>query len=482
MTSGHSGLPGQRHKLLARQIRRHFGHPEQVPPDLEPFLDTIEEAYAQTDEDRALLEHSLETVSRELANRLQRMESAIGEREAVKRAYAQLEATQEQLRQAQKMEAIGRLAGGIAHDFNNLLTVISGNVELMAETAALPDGHDALLHEVAAAAQRAARLTSHLLAFSRKQTLQTSIFDLSETVTDLQPILRRAVGPVAQLSVECAPAFVRADRTQLDQVLLNLVINARDAIDGNGQITVTCGVSTRDAACEVAHGDVLPAGRYATLTVRDNGSGIPEGIRDRIFEPFFTTKAQGEGTGLGLSMVYGLVRQLGGWVALESRLGSGTTVEIHLPLEAAEAVIAPLPARARRDVRTREPLVLVVDDEDGVRRLIATILTRHGFRVVEACNGLEALMMLQPDTMSVDLVVSDVIMPELDGRELSRRLQQGGPDVPVLFVSGYSHEEMADLGGAFEDGTTLLAKPFSASQLLDSVSALLRERGDPQPV
>ncbi|MDQ8167495.1 MAG: response regulator [Gemmatimonadota bacterium] len=582
-----------RHKLLIRQLRRHFGSLADVPASLAPLLEAVEAAYGDADHDRAMMEHSLETVSRELADRLERMRTAIGERDEVQQAMSLLEATleassdavmvldlegnevrsnqqlrrlwklaavsgdmldaipvrvriaaqvelgprfrdwvhsghterplreveelrthdgrviewhsspqylgdtivgwvwsfrdisarmllEDQLRQSQKMEAIGKLAGGVAHDFNNLLTVIEGNAELLAGDPSMPPDALGLLEEIASATKRAAQLTNHLLAFSRKQTLRSTVFDLAETVNELVPMLRRLVGAGTALHVHATPSFVAADRMQLDQVLLNLVINARDATAGSGSISIRCRELQLEHPRDAVQGDRVTPGRYTVLSVQDTGAGIPMDLQKRVFEPFFTTKATGEGTGLGLSMVYGLVRQSGGFVSLDSTPGQGTSIEILLPAHAAPAsaatatatataVIAPAAVMA---VPAANRTVLVVDDEDSVRRLVSAVLRRHGFSIIEAANGREALTALA-ERYDVDLVISDVLMPELGGRELAKQLQRDRPEMPVLFISGYTNQELANEGGSLDADATFLAKPFSSQQLMGAVSTLL---------
>ena len=583
-----------RHKLLIRQLRRHFGEVADVPASLLPFLDAVEAAYVDADHDRAMMEHSLETVSRELADRLERMRTAIGERDAVQQAMSLLEATldassdavlvldlgvnevrsnqrlrhlwrlsaasgdplggvplhariaeqvesgprfhewmrrahderplreveelrttdgrliewhaspqylgetivgwvwgfrdmtarrllEDQLRQSQKMEAIGQLAGGVAHDFNNLLTVIEGNTELLTDLPAIPTAALELLREIASATDRAAQLTSQLLAFSRKQTLRTTVFDLATTVQELIPMLRRMVGTGTRLDVDTSPSFVAADRTQLDQVLLNLVVNARDATVSGGSIAIRCGELRLDHPRAGAQGDAIPPGRYAVLAVHDTGVGIPVELQARVFEPFFTTKPTGEGTGLGLSMVYGLVRQSGGFMSLDSAPGRGTRIEILLPAEsmapadgtaAGTAAVVKPPADTVPLTTAPSRTVLVVDDEDAVRRLVATILRRHGFTPIEAASGREALTALaeRPD---VELVISDVLMPELGGRELAQRVLRDYPTLPILFISGYTNQELADDDGTLHTDAMFLAKPFSQQELMDAVESLL---------
>ncbi|MDQ8159486.1 MAG: response regulator, partial [Gemmatimonadota bacterium] len=387
---------------------------------------------------------------------------------------------EDQLRQSQKMEAIGKLAGGVAHDFNNLLTVIEGNAELLAGDPSMPPDALGLLEEIASATKRAAQLTNHLLAFSRKQTLRSTVFDLAETVNELVPMLRRLVGAGTALHVHATPSFVAADRMQLDQVLLNLVINARDATAGSGSISIRCRELQLEHPRDAVQGDRVTPGRYTVLSVQDTGAGIPMDLQKRVFEPFFTTKATGEGTGLGLSMVYGLVRQSGGFVSLDSTPGQGTSIEILLPAHAAPAsaatatatataVIAPAAVMA---VPAANRTVLVVDDEDSVRRLVSAVLRRHGFSIIEAANGREALTALA-ERYDVDLVISDVLMPELGGRELAKQLQRDRPEMPVLFISGYTNQELANEGGSLDADATFLAKPFSSQQLMGAVSTLL---------
>ncbi len=583
-----------RHKLLIRQLRRHFGSIADVPASLRPFLHAVEAAYSDADHDRAMMDHSLETVSRELADRLDRMRAAIGERNEVQQAMSLLEATleassdavlvldlegnevrsnqqlrrlwrlntasgdpldtapvhvrieeqvesgplfrawmhrrpdarplreieelrtidgrviewhsspqylgdtivgwvwgfrdltarlqlEDQLRQSQKMEAIGKLAGGVAHDFNNLLSVIGGNAELLASEADVPPAALDLLWEITSATERAAQLTSQLLAFSRKQTLRATVFDLSRTVNELIPMLRRMLGSGAALEVHTTPSFVAADRIQLDQVLLNLVVNARDATGSGGAISIRCVEVQLDEPRDAVQGDRVPPGRYAVLSVIDTGVGIPVELQARVFEPFFTTKATGEGTGLGLSMVYGLVRQSGGFVSLESAPGRGTRIEILLPahtpatppsaMPAAAAVGGP-PANDAPPTSTETHTVLIVDDEAAVRRVVSTVLRRHGLRIIEAGGGREALaaMAEHPD---IALVITDVLMPELGGRELARQLQRDHPEKPILFISGYTNQELADDGGSLDATATFLAKPFSSQQLLTAVKTLL---------
>ncbi|MEK0430374.1 MAG: hypothetical protein RL139_178 [Gemmatimonadota bacterium] len=576
------------HKLLQRQLRRHFGSLEAIPGELVPFLTAVEMAYRQSDADRELLERSVDTVSRELEGRLQALRETIGERDEVLHALSLLEAAiegsdyavliedlagrvvqanalcpvfwptaaealarrdanavwagiaasvmdpaaltalraeavrgaqdlsvrttegrtlevtahpqrlagetvgwvwrfrdvtdrhllEEQVRQSQKMEAVGQLAGGVAHDFNNLLTIIRGNVDLvLADPTLSADGME-LLGEVARAGTRAADLTRQLLAFGRKQTLRISSFDLGETVVDLESMLRRLLG--ASITLETSrgeePVFVKADRGQLDQVVMNLVLNARDAMPGGGTVRVGTRCAVVGAPRAVALGDILPAGVYAELTVSDTGSGIAPADLARIFEPFYTTKPVGQGTGLGLAMVHGIVRQSHGFIDVESAHGRGTVMRIFLPV-----VGAPAPEAAERPVRTTPTgdtpqTILVAEDEAAVRRLIRTLLHREGYTILEAANGREALEVIARHPGPIHLVVSDVVMPELGGPAMSRELRQSHPSLPVLFISGYSNHELVDEASGPSARSRFLGKPFTTEALTAAVREVLDTR------
>ena len=573
------------HKLLARQLRRHFGSLDAVPESLTPLLAAVEMAYRQADADRELLERSVDTVSRELEARLQALRETIGQRDEVRHALSLLEAAlegsdyavmivdldgrvvranalcprfwpgaaealargdaegvwaavagaaedaasltavrndaltgqrgrvlrmldgrrlevtahpqrlagetvgwvwrfrditerhllEEQLRQSQKMEAVGQLAGGVAHDFNNLLTIIRGNVDLaLADPTLSADGVE-LLQEVARAGSRASDLTRQLLAFGRKQTLRIAAFDLSETVVGMESMLRRLLGASITLDTSHAeePLVVKADRGQLDQVVMNLVLNAREAMPDGGTVQV----ATRRVAVAtprpVALGDVIPPGTYAELTVSDGGMGIPEVELARIFEPFYTTKPVGQGTGLGLAMVHGIVRQSQGFIDVDSVEGRGTTMRVYLPAVGVPVTeVPPRPARTTPSGDTPQT-ILVAEDEAAVRRLIRTLLNREGYTILEAANGREALEVIARHQGPIHLVVSDVVMPELGGPALSKELRQSFPGLPVLFISGYSNaappEELA------EEGATprFLGKPFTTEALTAAVRAAL---------
>jgi len=391
------------------------------------------------------------------------------------RAAQALEESQAKLIQAQKMEAVGRLAGGVAHDFNNLLTAIRGNAELLVED--LEPGSPSLddVHEICLAADRAAALTRQLLAFSRKQVLQPRVMDLNDTVAGVEKMLRRLIGEDVALSTELRPGLgrVRADPGQLEQVLLNLAVNARDAMPGGGRLVVR----TANAALgeeDVLRYDYVVPGEYVLLSVGDTGAGMDEETAARAFEPFFTTKPAGQGTGLGLSTVYGIVKQSGGYVWIDSRPEAGTTVRIYLPrvdLPAAAPAGEPPPRAAAAPCAGRETLLLV-DDDEAVRKFASRALRRAGYRVLEACDGEEALRVSGQHAGRVDLAITDVVMPRMGGRDLVRRLRHERPETRVLFISGYSEAAVA-ADGMVEPDSGFVGKPFTPESLLDRVREVL---------
>ena len=378
---------------------------------------------------------------------------------------------EEQLRQAQKMEAVGQLAGGIAHDFNNLLTVIKLHAQFVLE--ALPAGGDeyADVREIAVAADRAANLTRQLLAFSRKQMLKPVVLELNPLVSGIIPMLRRLIGEDIEVMTRLADTRPRvlADPGQLEQVLVNLVLNARDAMPDGGRLTIeTAAVALgRERALEI--GEVAP-GAYATLTVRDTGCGMERETIARIFEPFFTTKEKGQGTGLGLSTVYGIVRQSGGGITVDSAVGAGSAFTIYLPcVPLAES---PEAAPASDAAEGRSGTVLVVEDDEAVRRLASRVLRQHGYTVLEAGTGREAVALLHEQRGPLDLVLSDVVMPEMGGRALRDWLVEARPGVPVLLMTGYTDDEMIRRGvreQSAHGGLPLIQKPFAAETLVTAV-------------
>jgi signal transduction histidine kinase len=402
------------------------------------------------------LSRLLPTVERELHDVELRLERA--------RTQAALE---EQLRQAQKMEAIGQLAGGIAHDFNNLLTAILGYSELLTDQIGpdKPLGRD--LREIMTAAQRAAALTRQLLAFSRKQVLTVTALDLNQVVSDIEAMLRRLIGEHISITTVLAADLrsVKADATQVEQVLMNLAVNARDAMPHGGELTI------RTSNANMETGDtVRDAGLRVSLTVTDTGTGMAPEIQARIFEPFFTTKERGQGTGLGLAAVHGIVTQLCGSIAVESVVGHGTTFRIDLP--ATRAAVAPIRAATTGPAPVGAETILLVEDEQGVRAFIGLALKRFGYQVLEADSAESAIVLVEHDDRLIHLLLTDVILPKMGGRELVERLGHARPGMPVLFMSGYT-EEFTTTGGFLEPGVELLEKPFTAHALLTRVRHVL---------
>jgi len=403
---------------------------------------------------------------------------------AVKRDVTREVQLEGELRQAQKMEAIGRLAGGVAHDFNNLLTVIRGNAELllMEEEEKLGAGPRECLKQVIAAADRAANLTRQLLIFGRKQTMQMQAVALNDLIANLTKMLKRLVRE--DIRLECRYAaqlpFVRADPGMLEQVLLNLVVNARDALPQGGELLI----ATEAASVTAARAETDPearAGEYACLTVRDTGTGIAAEHLQRIFEPFFTTKDVGKGSGLGLATVYGIVKQHQGWIEVASHLGGGTTFKIFLPAmagPAAKGATAPAEPKLPRGAET----VLLVEDEEPVRLVTRRVLERYGYTVLEAGNAREAREVWRKHREQIALLLTDMIMPEgVTGRDLAEELREGRPGLKVVFMSGYSAEVVGqDTEFFHRTRSHFLHKPCLPSTLIQTVRQCLDEK-PPEP-
>jgi PAS domain S-box-containing protein len=376
-----------------------------------------------------------------------------------------------QLRHAMKMEAVGRLAGGIAHDFNNLLTAILGHTDLVLSGLGADDANRSAVEEVSSAAHRAAALTRQLLAFSRKQTLQPQRLDLNGVVASMDKMLRRLIGEEIVLSTQLADRLgaVRADQGQLEQVIVNLVVNARDAMPRGG----TLRLATTNAALGESKRDVAP-GPYVRLAVSDDGVGMPPETLARIFEPFFTTKDVGQGTGLGLATVYGIVRQSGGYIEVTSDVGRGTTFDIFLPRLVDDLDQAP-PSGDPRPPTGGSETILLVEDEPSVRRLARRVLERLGYAIIEAANGAAALATANERAGTIDLLLTDVVMPEMRGNELAAALAPLRPDMAVLFISGYT-DGAVDLTSVRAAGSAFLAKPFTPDALARKVRDLLDAR------
>jgi signal transduction histidine kinase/CheY-like chemotaxis protein len=375
----------------------------------------------------------------------------------------------EQLRQAQKMEAIGRLAGGIAHDFNNLLTIILGFGQIVADDLSNTDAKSNMA-EVIKAGERASALTQRLLAFTRKQILEPEILDLNMVVTGMEGMLKRLIGEDVQITVQLSPHIgsIRADHHQLEQVVMNLAVNARDAMPAGGKLVISTGDTLVETSRAAVHGRA--GGRYSMLTVRDTGSGMDAETKAKIFEPFFTTKGSGKGTGLGLSMVYGIVQQSGGFLAVQSELGVGSSFEIYLPC-VTESSTAPRIKPKNTDITGCEK-ILVIEDEDAVRQLVESLLTNAGYTVLALDDAGHALRLSKSDMSDVDLLVTDMVMPGMSGPDVAAQLVQVRPELKVLYVSGYT-EHPSITEGKLPDRTSWLQKPFTRDELLSKVRTAL---------
>ena len=386
-----------------------------------------------------------------------------------KKAEEALHESEEQLRQSQKMDAVGQLAGGVAHDFNNLLAVIIGYSDLLLmRTSGLREDSQRKIEQISKAANRAAGLTRQLLAFSRKQVLQPKSLDLNTVVGDMDKMLKRLIGEHIEMLTILDPklGIVKADPGQVEQVLLNLAVNARDAMPSGGKLTIETANVVLDARYTQAHRSVEP-GPYVMLAVSDTGVGMSHEVKARIFEPFFTTKEKDKGTGLGLSTVYGIVKQSGGSIWVYSEPGQGTTFKVYLPQVDQDADIDAAPASA--DYRGAET-VLLVEDEESVRQIANEILTMNGYRVLQASHGNEALNVSLQHEGVIDLMVTDVVMPVMGGPELARKLALTRPEMRVLYMSGYTDDAIVHHGVLLE-GTAFVQKPFTA----EAFSRKLRE-------
>jgi signal transduction histidine kinase len=421
---------------------------------------------------------------RTLGAQFLRMDNALRERRdsdanAVQASETKYRETLEQLAQAQKMEGIGRLAGGIAHDFNNLLTPIVGYTDLAiagvpADSSARKD-----MSLVRTAAGRAKEVVAQLLAFGRAQVLDMRRLDLADAVAEFEPLLRKSLSVNHELAVVAqSGVVVEADRAKVQQVLMNLVLNAADAMPGGGRVEVHV-TTEAHVKPDSADPEPLPAGRYGVISVVDFGVGMDEATRQRAFEPFFTTKPRGKGTGLGLSTAYGIVRQHKGTITVESDVGVGTRMRVLLPLarEVPHLVTSAVPLpdvllNSATAVEDGARTLLVVEDESAVRELVRTALTRAGYRVLAARDGEEALTRAAAHAGRIDLLLTDVVMPGMNGRELALRFRQARPDARVLFMSGFASDVIAADGGLSGD-SELLMKPFTPDELLSRVRSAL---------
>jgi PAS domain S-box-containing protein len=381
---------------------------------------------------------------------------------------------EEHLRQAQKMEAIGRLAGGVAHDFNNLLSIILSYTWLTLEDLSSDSPLREDLLQISLAGERAAALTQQLLAFSRQQVLELHVADLNELVTGMEKLIRRMLGEDIELTMQLGTPLgkIRVDKTQIEQVLLNLAVNARDALPNGGTLSIA--TQNVDRVADVAtDDDGLTPGPYVMLTVTDSGIGMDEATRARVFEPFFTTKPIGKGTGLGLATVFGIVKQSAGQVSVVSEPGGGTTFRIYLPRCDSEAVTTPTLRPAAAQVHSAlAATILLVEDDAQVRTLMQTILKRAGYQVLDYADPLEAIERCERSPEHIDLLLTDVVLPKLNGRYLAERVLALRPLTRVIYVSGYSEETISERG-VLEAGAVLLKKPITPAALLERVRSAL---------
>ena len=390
-----------------------------------------------------------------------------------KRAEKEWETLQTQLAQAQKMETVGRLAGGVAHDFNNMLGVIQGHAEMALEDLGPEDRHRGDLEEIANAARRSADLTRQLLAFARKQTIEPKVLDLNAAIAGMLKMIGRLIGEDIALAWKPGKDLwaVKLDPAQMDQILVNLCVNARDAIGGVGHLTIETGNATFDEAYCARHAEAIP-GDYVLLAVSDDGCGMGPEVVAHLFEPFFTTKAVGEGTGLGLATVYGAVKQNGGFIYADSEPGKGTTFKIYFPRQRVQAVHAAphkVPAAAKGS-----GTILLVEDEPAILRMTVAILERLGYAVVAAANPAEALQLAREHAGRLDLLLSDVVMPGMNGRDLAMKLIEIRPGIRRLFMSGYTADAIAN-HGLLEEGVQFIQKPFTPHDLAEKLREVLGE-------
>lgn len=393
-----------------------------------------------------------------------------------KQAQDEQDALREQLAQSQKVEAIGRLAGGVAHDFNNMLSIILGYGDMLLGKIGADDPLRDFVLQIVEAAKRSAALTRQLLAFSRKQTLKPEALDLNDTLSNLEKMLRRLIGEDIELKVVPGEplAPVMADPGQIEQVILNLAINARDAMPGGGKLIMETSNVDADEDCVKLHEDLTP-GSYVLLSVSDTGCGMDDDVKNKIFEPFFTTKDKGKGTGLGLATVYGIVKQSGGNISVVSAPGKGASFKIYLPrTETAPAEAKAVPAAGEKWVGENSGgNILIVEDEEALRNLMRNILSRQGFTVTLAADGIDALRFIEEKSLAPDLLITDVVMPGISGFALVEKFRTAFPDIRVLYMSGYTDQEVYKMSEQ-DRGAPFMHKPFSIVELTAKVKEAMR--------
>ena len=455
-----------------------------IPEDERARVRAAIEAFLQNDAEDYVIEHRVfwadgsvhflegkGRVYRDASGTPTQMVGTVADISERKRAEAALRQSEEQLRQSQKMEAIGRLAGGVAHDFNNLLTAIGGYSTLALLEFAADDPRREYLEEIQRAGERGASLTKQLLAAGRKQVLSPRLLDLNAVVDDLTSLLRRVIGEDVELewAGSSSPAVVLADAGQIEQIIMNLAVNARDAMPRGGTLSITS--SSVHIAADDVRNRLGSAGPHVLLRVRDSGQGMDAATLARIFEPFFTTKDLGKGTGLGLSTVYGIVEQLSGFIDARSELGQGSEFEVYLP-EQRHRSISTRPASATPVARGGSETVLLVEDEPQVRDLVLSVLQSRGYQVLCADNGTEAVRLEENHPARIHLMITDVVMPGMSGRELAEHMLSLRPELKVLFMSGYTDDAVLR-HGVTAPGSAFLQKPFALEDLLLRIRTLL---------